>query len=319
MAQYTQNLNLKKPAGTDNVLISDINGNMDVLDAKAKNLDDKIAANGANVDSKIAAVEAKVDVNSARIDNLAALEDGSTTGDAELTDIRVGADGVTYADAGNAVRTQISKLDRLTSHEVANSLFNILKKVAYVSEDVSAEIDEFKKQWRVNWRYIANPMPNSSYHFSSNNRDITFSNGHLNYSAPNATSSFSAKGVYANLTHYDKNDNAGTTNACFTATQNTVFKIYAGAKVRLVLKNITTTDLSGQTTATTANFSLALRTQADQVASVSTKINVDIPDLENEITIENDCDIVMIGFYARNFIKEFDADVEMYIDGERVI
>lgn len=71
---------------------------------------DHVDVNGNTLTNELSykATVAEVDVERSRIDNLATLEEGSTTGDAELIDIRTGYDGMNYNNAGDAVRAQIA-------------------------------------------------------------------------------------------------------------------------------------------------------------------------------------------------------------------
>lgn len=59
-----------------------------------------------------------------RMDTFTKLSEGSTTSDAELQDIRVGANGITYNNAGSAVRGQCEDLyDELTKVEEINNSY----------------------------------------------------------------------------------------------------------------------------------------------------------------------------------------------------
>lgn len=76
----------------------------------------------AEMDTYQENLEGELDVLESRMDTFTALGEGSTTGDAELADIRVGVDGVTSATAGESVRRQINELPYpravMTSKEV---------------------------------------------------------------------------------------------------------------------------------------------------------------------------------------------------------
>ena len=57
--------------------------------------------------------QSDLEVQKQRIDGFTTLASGSTTGDAELIDGRIGADGVTYSNIGTAIRTQCGNLNNL--------------------------------------------------------------------------------------------------------------------------------------------------------------------------------------------------------------
>ena len=78
--------------------INNINNKIPELDERVGVIEDEIEEINSSLDNKASEL-------SGRIDNLIALPEGSTTGDAELADIRVLSDGTVCNSAGEAVRT----------------------------------------------------------------------------------------------------------------------------------------------------------------------------------------------------------------------
>ena len=82
-------------------------------------------------------IEKFADDNKQRLDNLAKLPSGATTGDAELADIRVGADGKTYTNAGEAVREQFKD----TNSKVDENHAELKEETSQLKQDLNKVLD----------------------------------------------------------------------------------------------------------------------------------------------------------------------------------
>lgn len=131
-------------------------------------------------DGKISKVNAQlsheIDVERKRVDNILALPDGSTTGDAELMDIRIGADGTLYDNAGNAVREQVKTLQaeiENTTSMLSDNILNICNPQSIFSFQVENFVDgywlnKYTPEAYQGWGYTKSFIivkPNSTLYF----------------------------------------------------------------------------------------------------------------------------------------------------------
>lgn len=150
-----------------------------------------IATNTANIATNTGNISTNAQglvTANARIDNIIALPDGSTTADAELTDIRVGADGVTYASAGDSVREQIKLCIKEKSTNITDYFYkaNTYINASYAEASSGAVVTNLYKIPRQNKTIIRikstvssffSPMTlANSLHFYTNNGAVATSN-----------------------------------------------------------------------------------------------------------------------------------------------
>ena len=93
------NMEVKLARGVHNTL----NDRLSESDKKQKELSSQLEHKASKND---------LDVERKRIDSFTKLEEGSTTGDAELIDGRIGEDGIIYENIGGAIRNQFNKMSK---------------------------------------------------------------------------------------------------------------------------------------------------------------------------------------------------------------
>lgn len=130
MSTKTNNLKLTKPAATDIVDISAINGNMDIIDEHLATMEETSTALKNGYESADTAIKKDLQTTAARIDNL--IVSSGSDSSSEVIDARVDADGVTYDTLGNAIRTQSKDL----RNDLKNKMFSgddfFFKKNCYI-------------------------------------------------------------------------------------------------------------------------------------------------------------------------------------------
>lgn len=121
---------------------------LDSQNTKIDNFKSEVNTSLSNQNTSInqttSAQNSKITTLEGRMDTFTRLSEGSTTGDAELQDIRVGANGTTYDTAGNAVRCQYSQL----KEDLTNRFYEFPKIEDYEKKYAYSLIDG-KPEWKL--------------------------------------------------------------------------------------------------------------------------------------------------------------------------
>ena len=162
------------------------------LSEKESTQDAELIKTASAIRQEIATADAElvrlIDIQKARIDVLAKLESGSTTGDAELQDIRVGADGTTYNTAGEAVRRQFTSIADTLGDDVKTDYYGyqfetVADYLKAVSSCLTNKVKGIYNILRLNSNCVANVSGNDAIHNFEYFLPISTEQDSLNYAA----------------------------------------------------------------------------------------------------------------------------------------
>lgn len=143
-----EKLNAKADASDVSSSISSIQSSL-ASKADASGVNESISSIRSSISSEVSRAVSAEDALSARMDTFTKLPSGSTAGDAELIDIRVGLNGRSYSSAGTAVRTHASN--------AANAITKILKEYGSYNSVVLAGV------YNVNTKKIDTPLSSTRH------------------------------------------------------------------------------------------------------------------------------------------------------------
>lgn len=135
---------------------TEVNANLSNQDKKITDLQvstkSTLDSQNTKINDAYSTQNSKIATLESRMNTFTSLEEGSTTGDAELQDIRVGANGTTYDTAGNAVRCQYIQLkedlDELNKDIFSNitslNLSSVFTDITNVNRDIP---DDWVSLW----------------------------------------------------------------------------------------------------------------------------------------------------------------------------